>query len=347
MATSALGIPRESFRAPPLVWGAILAVGLFVSVLLHELSHALVAIRNGGKIRSILLMMLGGVTQLEGDVRPEREAWMAFAGPLASFGIAALSFLVYATIPMPPAVTVALVTFGSTNALLGAFNLLPAFPMDGGRVLRGLLTRRLGRERATRVATTVGRVLAVALGLLGLFTFNLMLTLIAVFVYLGAAGERRRCDTRDVLRDVTVVEFMSPNLDEARGEERVGDVAERLIRTNRPAAKVVDGDEAPEAHHHTLGIVTASELTQLTAEGRADEPVRGVMRSDLPTVHPEDHAPETLDALSGSGPACAVVVVDQSGEVVGLVTPAEMERAVVLGSVASRSTRRGAQRPGL
>src|SRR5690242_8509664 len=79
----ALGIPREAIHAPPLVWGAILAVGLFVSVLLHELSHALVALRSGGKIRSILLMMLGGVTQLEGDVRPEREAWMAFAGPLA------------------------------------------------------------------------------------------------------------------------------------------------------------------------------------------------------------------------------------------------------------------------
>jgi Zn-dependent protease len=186
-----LGIPRDAFRLPPLVWGVILAVGLFVAVLVHELCHSLVALRSGARVHAITLMMLGGVSFIDGRLSPGREAWMAFAGPLGSFAIAAASFAVFRFVPLPQEALAALFAFALTNALIGAFNLLPAFPMDGGRIVRGLLARRIGQARATVFAARLGKVMAVALGLYALWSLNLLLLLIAWFVYAGARGEER------------------------------------------------------------------------------------------------------------------------------------------------------------
>jgi Zn-dependent protease len=186
-----LGVPRDAFRLPPLAWGIILAVGLFVAVLAHELCHSLVAIRSGARVHSITLMMLGGVSFIEGRLSPGREAWMAFAGPLASFAIAAVSFAIFRFVPLPPDALAALFAFAMTNAVIGAFNLLPAFPMDGGRIVRGLLARWVGQARATAVAAGLGKVMAVAIGVYAIWSLNLILLLIAWFVYTGARGEER------------------------------------------------------------------------------------------------------------------------------------------------------------
>ena len=189
---STLGIARSAFTLPPIVWGAILAVGLFVAVLAHELCHCLVAIRYGARVRAILLMMLGGISFIEDDLPPRREAWMAFAGPLASFGIAVVSYVVFLFLPLPAELAAAVLAFAMTNAVIGAFNLLPAFPLDGGRVLRGLLAGPLGIERATSIAARVGKILAVALAIYAALTLNLILLLIAWFVYAGAGAEQDR-----------------------------------------------------------------------------------------------------------------------------------------------------------
>jgi len=198
-----LGVPREALRLPPLAWGAILAVGLFVAILAHELAHSLVALKNGVRVRAITLMMLGGVSLME-DEDPEHEAWMAFAGPLASFAIAAAAYLLYRLLPGRSELGVAFLAFALTNGIIGVFNLLPAFPMDGGRVLRGLLSKRIGRDRATQVATGIGKVMAVMFGLYGLLSYNFVLVLIAAFVYMGAAAEQARLGARDILRGLPV-----------------------------------------------------------------------------------------------------------------------------------------------
>jgi len=184
------GVTPDEVHLPPLLWGFLLAVGLFVAVLIHELAHSLVALRSGARVQSITLMMLGGVSLIEGELPPAKEAWMAFAGPLASFVLAGASYLVYSFAPLPTEVLVALLAFAFTNAVLGVFNLLPAFPMDGGRVLRGLLATRLGRERATVVASRIGQGMAVLFAVYGLWTWNLILVLIAWFVWSGAAAAR-------------------------------------------------------------------------------------------------------------------------------------------------------------
>jgi Zn-dependent protease/CBS domain-containing protein len=324
-----LGFDPSNLGAPPIVWGVMLAVGLFVSVLLHELAHTAVARRSGASVRSITLMMLGGVSELQKDVRPEREALMAFAGPLASFAIAVASFLFARLVPLPPGVAVALLVFAGTNLLLGVFNLLPAFPMDGGRVLRGLLVKRLGRSRATRIATGIGRWMALAFGVYGMLTFNVILILIAIFIYMGASAERARFDARDVLLGMPVADLMNDRVGEAHVGETAGEVARRLVRNNLAGAKVVKDEPDGSA---TMGFVTSRELVDRAARGAADAPVQSAMHTDFPTIHAEEDAAKTLDLMADGG-RNAVVVLNLRDEVIGLVTPAEIQRAVTLASL--------------
>ncbi|XXX75795.1 site-2 protease family protein [Sorangium sp. So ce134] len=324
---ASLEIPREALRLPPLAWGAILAVGLFVAVLAHELAHSLVALKNGIRVRAITLMMLGGVSQMERD-DPEHEAWMAFAGPLMSFGIALGSYAAYRLLPAPAEVGVALLAFAITNAILGVFNLLPAFPMDGGRVLRGLLHRRLGRARATRVATAIGRVMAVAFGLFGLLSWNVILVLIAVFVYMGASAEQARSSTHDLLRGLPVARFMTDRLGDAYADESPRAVAERLLRHNLVGARVIDDPRDGEGRRE-IGVVTVWDLARQLARGVAPATVGAVMPADVPRARAGDDASRSFDALA-SGEASAVAVLDEGEHVIGLVTTAEIQRALAL-----------------
>jgi len=328
-----LDLSPAAIGLPPIAWGAILAVGLFVSVLLHELAHAIVTIRGGGHVKAIVLMMFGGVTLMDREVRPEREAWMAFVGPLSSFVIAAVSWAVAAFVPLPPGAMAALLVFAAMNALLGAFNLLPAFPMDGGRVLRGILATRIGTVRATRIAATVGQAMAVAFAIFALLSFNFILLFIAWFVWSGAAMEKTRLETRDVLQGIPVELFMTDRLGEAQFDEPSGEVARRLLQNNLVGVRVMDRSETEGGSRRTLGIVTAWDLADQIAEG----PVREALRGDLPTVHSEDDAATALEA-AGSGER-GVVVVDQANEVRGLVTFDDLKRAVLLGAIAARGTR--------
>lgn len=340
-----LDVPRDALKLPPLAWGVILAIGLFVAILAHELAHSLVALRHGLRVRSITLMMLGGVSQIE-DEDPEHEAWMAFAGPLMSFAIAAVSYLGYRLLPGRSGVDVALLAFAVTNAILGVFNLLPAFPMDGGRVLRGLLSRRIGRDRATRVATSVGKGMAVALGLFGLLSYNFILLFIAVFVYMGAAAEQARLGTQAVLRGMPVDQFMTDRLGDAYAEESAQAVAERLLRQNLVGARVI-GSRGPGEIEAEMGVVTAWDLGRVLERGERGEQVEpaatvaAVMRKDIPRVHAGEDAARSIEALA-SGEASAIAVLDAAEHVIGLVTPAEIQRAMALLS-AVQATR--ARRP--
>jgi Zn-dependent protease/CBS domain-containing protein len=330
----AMGVAPEEFRLPPLAWGIILAIGLFVAVLVHELAHSLVAVRSGARVRSITLMMLGGVSFIEGDLPPNREAWMALAGPLASFAIAGLSWVVFHFVPLPPEALAALLAFATTNAVLGVFNLLPAFPMDGGRVVRGVLARWMGKEKATVVAARIGKGMAVVFALVALWSFNLILLLIAWFVYSGAKAEEARLMLRHALEGVPVSELMSDRVGEAAADEPVRDVLRRLLRAGSSGARVWDHDGAAEPHaHHLVGVVTTDGLEGAAERGGANAPVGAAMATRLPEAHPWDTAASALDALS-SGDAPAVVVRNAADEIVGFVTAAELRRASVLGRLA-------------
>jgi Zn-dependent protease/CBS domain-containing protein len=258
----AAGIPQEQLGGERFVWGLLVAVGLFASVLVHELAHVFYALRTGGEVRSITLMIVGGVSEVTELPRRHRdEVLMALVGPLASVGLAGLFF--GALFLLPPmrsfALPFSLFYLASLNLILGLFNLVPAFPMDGGRILRGLLAGRFGLVRATQVSAWVGMGFAVLFVLVGLFTLNIMLAIIGVFVFSGAGNEFRQVMTRSALEKLRVEQMMTPrfhgldvdtSLDEALAELRhERRVALPLTELERPVGWVVLGDllQVPEA----------------------------------------------------------------------------------------------------
>lgn len=170
--------------------GVVFLVGVFASVLLHEFGHALTARRFGIRTRRIVLWPIGGVAQLEGQPRtPRQELLIALAGPAVNFALAAglWSLTALGILPGGGLVTSLLLA----NLTLGVFNLLPAFPMDGGRVLRALLATRVGGLRATNIAVKIGKVAAAGFVIAGLFG-NPMLMLVGAFVWFAASAEGRR-----------------------------------------------------------------------------------------------------------------------------------------------------------
>lgn len=192
-----------AMRIESLLWGLVAAIGLFASVALHELGHSVVALSKGVRVRQILLLPIGGLAQL--DRMPEDasdEIHIAIAGPIVSLGLALFFYVLVALFgSAQPGLIVTLfgVLFGM-NLILALFNLLPSFPMDGGRVFRAWLTPRIGRVAATRIAAKTGRYMAMALGLWGLLQASLLTLAVAVFIYMAAGAEYRMVVFEDHMR---------------------------------------------------------------------------------------------------------------------------------------------------
>jgi Zn-dependent protease len=170
--------------------GGTAAVGLFVSVALHELGHAWAAMRYDIKVDSITLWLLGGLASLsEMPKEWNREFWIAIAGPITSVLIGLACYAALITLPASAQVTVFIVGWlAVTNLFLAAFNMLPAFPMDGGRILRALLARNRPYVSATKIAARLGTLFAVFFGVIGALSVSPMLILLALFVYAAASG---------------------------------------------------------------------------------------------------------------------------------------------------------------
>ena len=183
---------------------ALVAVaGFFASITLHELGHSVVAMRHGCTVRQILLMPIGGVAQLTHiPESPRAEILVALAGPAVSLVLAIVAGLV--AFPLHAlglhGLTQVFTVWAAVNLVLLLFNLLPSFPMDGGRVFRALMTPRIGRLRATRIASQLGRIMAVLFGLYGLWRLNFILVAIAFFIHRAAGAEYRMVEARESWR---------------------------------------------------------------------------------------------------------------------------------------------------
>jgi Zn-dependent protease len=168
--------------------GVLYMAGLFASIALHELGHSWVAIRKGCRVHEIMLLPIGGVAKMERlPSRPLDEFLIAVAGPLTSFALAGIFLLLAGT----GFLMMLFASLAGINLMLGLFNLLPSFPMDGGRIFRAMMTPRIGRLKATELAARIGRILAVAGGVFGLFHGNWILVLIAIFIFQAAGAEYR------------------------------------------------------------------------------------------------------------------------------------------------------------
>lgn len=305
------------------LFGILMAVALFASVLLHELAHSLYARAKGGKVREITLMMLGGVSQLTQMPRkPGQEAMMALVGPLTSLALGALSLLGARFVPAATAFPAhfGLFYFGYLNLFLGFFNLLPAFPMDGGRILRALLTRPLGRSRATRVAATVGKVFAGLLFVLGLFTLNFILMLVALFVWFGAEAERQNELLQTAVEGVRIRQVMQPNPASICQSAPLDQALDAMRRARREQLFVVDGSDL-------VGAIALEQLTQKTPEQRANESVGQIARPVHP-LHPDDSLIHALRAFSERDAPSVLPVVDAQGALVGALDKDEIAKSL-------------------
>ncbi len=184
--------------------GLLVGIGFFTSIVLHELGHSLVALRKGIRVRQITLMCIGGAAQMDRlPERPRDEILLAIAGPIVSAVLGFTLIGLAIVLPMRPMASTGIDIFtllGGLNIGLALFNLLPAFPMDGGRILRAALSLRVGRLRATAAAARIGQILAIGFGLYGLFHWNLLLIAVAFFVYLSAGTEYRHVRAQEQAR---------------------------------------------------------------------------------------------------------------------------------------------------
>lgn len=321
-AARAAGVPPEALGSR-WAWGVGIAIALFVSVLVHELAHSLYAIARGGKVRGITLMMIGGVSEISQPPRtPGQEAMMAFVGPATSAIIAALAFAARAaTLPLGQwSLTFALFYFGYLNAILAVFNILPAFPMDGGRVLRGLLARRIGPVRATQIAATVGKVFAALFAVWGFFQANVLLLLVAFFVWAGAEAEARDVIVRAVLGELTVRDLMRADAASVAPGDSVFDVGERMLRERRVAFPVVQDRDV-------TGTATLEVVESVPLEARQGTAIGAVMRPPV-VLAPADRVADALRLLDAQGLQEAAVA--DGGALVGTLTRQDVTRGLRL-----------------
>jgi len=316
-------VPVELVGGVPFLWGLGVAVGLFASVLLHEMAHVFYALRTGGQVRSITLMIVGGVSEVTELPRRHRdEVLMALVGPLTSVGLGALLFALLALLPEFRTFSprFAVLYLAGLNLFLGLFNLVPAFPMDGGRILRGLLAGRMGMVRATRVASGVGKGFALIFFLVGLFTFNPFLFIIAFLVLTGAEGEARQVRVRAVLEKLRVEQVMTPQFHGLELDTSVQEALGDLRRARRAALPATEQDQP-------VGWVVLADLLQVPEEDRARRTVRECSRKAV-VVSPEDDAWSAMRRLVEAQPPLLLVL--ERGRLVGMVDGNDFNAAIAL-----------------
>ena len=282
------GVPHGAGGA---LFGIALMIGLFACVVLHELAHSLLAQSFGGKVKEIVLLPIGGVSRMEkAPEKPIQELLVALVGPLSNLTIAAALFLAAGragagidlekmakTPPTAPSLATAVIWLLGANVFLALFNLVPAFPLDGGRVFRALLAMALGARRATQIAAGVGQVIAIGLGLMGVFSGNLILALVAFFIFMGAGQEQAEESARTVLHSLAVGDAYNKYALTLAPGDQVSRVIDYLLTSYEPDFAVVQGSRL-------LGVVTRADVLKALATEIEDVYVATIMKRDVMKV---------------------------------------------------------------
>jgi Zn-dependent protease/CBS domain-containing protein len=303
------------------VEGVAFILALFACVIAHEFGHALTARRYGIRTPDITLLPIGGLARLERmPEKPAQEILVALAGPAVNVVIAAVlilalksSFNLEALQQLDNPRVSFLMRLASVNIFLVIFNLIPAFPMDGGRVFRAVLAIWYPRRQATNIAAKVGQALAFGFGFLGLVGGNPLLIFIAIFVYLAATAEAQMVGLQDVSRHLGVGDAMITRFEALGPQASIGDAAELLLETTQHEFPVVDGAGK------LRGILTRNAMVAALSKTGANTPVIEAMTADVPTVSSMSRLEGALKLLQQQG-VPAVGVVDRNGKLIGYIT---------------------------
>src|SRR5579871_1625933 len=311
---------------------ALYILALFASVLLHELGHTLVARRYGIRTTEIVMFPIGGISRPEREPKAREELWVAMSGPLVNLLIAAgllawvgaqQGFVSLAQLREPTDANLAeRIAFG--NLLLFLFNLLPAYPMDGGRILRSFLALRMPEQDATRIAAGAGQGLAILMGLAGLLWGNFMLMFVALFVYLGAAHETAAARGRILTTGFPVSAAMITDFRTLQHGDTIRDAGQMLLATSQHDFPVMHGDAV-------VGLLTRAALVRAMLSGGPESYVAGAMDREFPRVAPDQPLQEVLPQVSAGG-SC-VLVMNSEGRLVGLLTSENVSEFLLLRQV--------------
>ncbi|MDD1749234.1 MAG: CBS domain-containing protein [Methanothrix sp.] len=308
------------------IYSLLFAVVLFACVALHELGHSYIAHKNGISIKSITLYFFGGISSMEEIPRnPRLELQMAFAGPAVS-GIVGLTTF-YLSGPSAAfwgagnPMTIMLSNLGMMNIILMAFNLLPAFPMDGGRLLRAWFATRMPYLKATRRAADIGKIFATLMFLLGLLTLNFMLLFVAFFVYVGASEEDKATEISVSLEGILVRNIMSSQVRSIAPEMTLEELKELMFLEKHRGYPVMAGGALQ-------GIVTLTDLQKVPEAKRAQTRVDQVMARKLYLIGPEEEASTAMKKMNELQ-IRRLPVMDE-GRLVGIVSREDLVRAIEL-----------------
>jgi len=308
--------------AMPWFVGIAAAVGLFVGVVLHELGHSLVAMRYGFEIDSITLWIFGGIAQFtEMPENWRQELAIAIAGPAVSVVLGVLCYVAFVALPTGLEVVRFVAGYlALMNVVLAAFNLLPGFPMDGGRVLRALLATSMPYARATKLAAEVGKGFALLLGLFGLLQFNIILIGIAFFIYIGASGEAQQTVMKAAFEGVSVRDVMTQadQVKTVTPDTTIEELVRRMFSERHTGYPVVEHDEI-------VGLVTLEDAQSVKPVEREAFTVRDVMTTDLATIDAGADAMAAISAMQQNG--VGRLIVNERDEFVGLLTRTDLVTA--------------------
>lgn len=298
--------------------GVGFVLALFICVVLHEYGHALTARRYGINTRNIVLLPIGGVAMLEKmPDNPKHEMLVAIAGPAVNFVIAGLLWLwlmITNQLPAADEIDFANIPFLLRlliiNIFLAVFNLLPAFPMDGGRILRAALALRMDKPTATRTAATIGQILAMWMGLFGIF-YNPFLIIIAVFVWFGAAAESATAEAKYALTGITVGKAMQTEYHTLSPDDSLGYVVElTLAGTQKDFPVLVNGE--------MVGVLSQADFLQgLQEEYGKNTRVGNVMKKCVQTADYNEPLQQVLERLQAGD--CRLIAVTTDGKIAGII----------------------------
>jgi Zn-dependent protease/predicted transcriptional regulator len=325
--------PRHNWG--DVLYGIIFILCLFGIIVLHELGHALTARRFGIKTRDITLLPIGGVARLEKMPEdPKQELLVALAGPAVNVVLALILLPIVLGFGLMPSTFEEFIFDQSflgrnllfqllaVNVTLVLFNLLPAFPMDGGRVLRALLAMSMDYVQATRTAAMIGQMMAIGFGLIGLFVPGMiLLLLVAVFVWAGAAAEAGAVQFKAGLSGIPVGHAMIREFTTLVPDDTLATASRRILDGFQADFPIVAGGKV-------VGILTRDAVLQGLSEAGPQGRVEPFMRTDFETVGPREMMEPVLEKLKTG--CCAVLPVLDNGELVGLVTPENVSELVMI-----------------
>lgn len=318
--------------------GLVLIVGIFFFVTIHELCHSLAALHFGIKVKRITLLPIGGVASMqEIPQKPYQELIISLAGPASNVIIVLLfyfplrMFLGEETLMYPLLVITGQAKYtGQFNVLahiywinlvLAVFNMIPAFPMDGGRILRALLSYRMTRRNATRIAVRLGHIFALLFAYFGIVYGHIFLLIIAVFIYIAASGEGMQVMVQETIKKYSVRDVLARDFVHVTRDTPLSKVLEMTFHTHQEDYAVMEGD-------HLAGVITRKEVIRGVHIKGKDMLVGDIMRIDIPPVKVTTSLDVVQKLMQKHG--TNAMPVERRGHVVGMVTLDDINRVYIM-----------------